>query len=92
VERLRTSKAADGTIQPWPEFGEIIWRPVGENVIGVGPDILGGIEFGRVRRKLVGLQAWMAREEGAHLSASVNGVAIGEQFDRAAEMAEQMVQ
>ncbi len=89
---LRAPKAADGGVQSLPEIGQIIRRAVGERLVGLGPDILRGIEFGRVRREVMDVQARVTREEGLNLSTPVDGAAIPEQIHGAAQMPEQVMQ
>lgn len=84
--RCRTRRGAEsaeggGRRSPaLPEIGQIIRRSVGERLVGLGPDILRGIEFGRVRREVMDVQARVTRDKGLNLATPVDGAAIPEQI------------
>ena len=66
--------------------------PGNRSTIGLRPDVLGWVEFGRVRREVMDVEPAVGREEVANLAPPVDGAAIPEQVHGAAEVAEQMLQ
>src|SRR5262249_59951912 len=61
-------------------------------MISLGPHVLGRIEFRCVRREVVGLESRMSRKECTDFSPAMNGTAIPEQVDRAAQMTQEVTE
>jgi hypothetical protein len=71
------------------EFGQIVWGAIRESPVGLGPDVLGGVEFGRVGGEEVHVQPGMAPEEALDVAAPVDGAPVPEQIDGAPKVAQQ---
>ena len=87
---LRATEAADRGPKGVAEFGQIVWGAIRESPVGLGPDVLGGVEFGRVGGEEVDVQPRMAREEALDVAAPVDGAPIPEQVHGAPEVAQQV--
>jgi len=75
-----------------PEIGQVIGRAVGEGLIGLCPDILRRIEFRRVCREGVDMQARVLGEERLDFTTPVDRAAVPEQVDGAVQVSEKMVE
>jgi hypothetical protein len=61
-------------------------------MIGLRPHVLGGIEFRRVRRKVVHPDPKMRHQERSDLAPAMDWAAIPEHVDRSAQMAKEMTE
>lgn len=89
---LRAAQAARGIGQSLTKLAKIIRGSVGEFVVGLSPDVLGGVEFWRVGGKVVDVESRMIDEEVPDLSPPMDRPAIPQQGDRSAEVAHQVTQ
>lgn len=72
------------------ECGEIVRGVIGEGTVGLGPDVLGGVEFGRIGGEEVNVEPGMARAEALDVVAPVDGATVPEQIDGAPEVTQQV--
>ena len=91
-EVLRATDSTDRCSKGVAKLAEIIRAAIGECTVGLGPDVLGGVEFGRVGREEVDVQPAMAHEEVLDVAAPMDRSAIPQQVHRAPEMAQQLAQ
>lgn len=89
---MRATQAASRAVQALAQLAEIVGRAVGEFMVGLSPHVLGGIEFRGVRREEVDIEPRMIGEERADFVPAMDRPPIPEQVDRAAEMAEQVLE
>ena len=82
----RGSKPVDGTEDIVDQFVNIEWAAVGELAFGQRPHALIGIEFWRVSRKVLDVQAWMPTQELCQRSTVVGGGIVQQNDDGAAEV------
>ena len=82
----------DSAAEPRSKLNDVLWCTIGQRVFGFGPHKLIGVELRGVGREPVRGQSWVPAQECRHVLALVNRPAIPEQFDRPAEMAQEVAQ
>ena len=87
---MRATEAANRGAKRVAECGEIVRGAIGEGAVGLAPDVLGGVEFGRIGGEEVHVQPGMARAEALDVAAPVDGATVSEQIDGAQEVAQQV--
>ena len=82
----------DGAAEAASEFGDVLGRPIGESVLGLGPDELLRIDLWRIRRKGEDMKPLVLAQEFFDNDALVDGAAVPEQYHRPPQMAKQVPQ
>jgi len=88
-QTLGSPHASIRAVKHLTEFVHIVGCAVGQIAAPSRPHKLGGIEFGRVRGKVLDLDAGMLPEKRRDLTAAMDRPPIPEDHDGTAEMAEQ---
>jgi hypothetical protein len=89
---LGSADALKGSYDVQRQRDEPIMIDVGQLPLGLRPAEFIGIEFRRVARKAVRLQAGMAAEKGPDVPAPMDSSAVPQQDDFTAEMTEQLAE
>ena len=87
---MRATEAADRGAKSVAELDQIVRGAIGEGAVGLAPDVLGGVEFGRIGGEEVHVQPGMARAEALDVAAPVDGATVPEQIDGAPAVAQQV--
>lgn len=82
----------DGAAEAASEFGDVLGSPIGESILGFGPDELLRIDLWRVRRKAEDMKPPVPAKEFFDDDALVDGAAVPEQHHLSTQMAEQVLQ
>ena len=78
--------------QPFAEFVKIVRGAIGEGVVSVGPHVLSGIEFRRIRGEVMHMEPRMMDQELPDLAPAMDRPAIPEQVDRSAEVTQEVTE
>ncbi len=89
---LGPSKAVERTAQPRPKLGDVLWRTIGERVLGLGPDTLVRVEFRGVGWEPMDVKPCVRAQEVLDDDAPVNGAAIPQEHHRSTQMPQKVAQ
>ena len=70
------AEATDSSAERGAKLGEIIGGAIGERTVGLGPHVLGRVEFGRVGGEEVDVQSGMVINEGLDITPPMDRAAI----------------
>lgn len=82
----------DGAAEAASEFGDVLGGPIGESVLGLGPDKFLRIDLWRIRREGEDMKPLVPAQEFFDDDALVDGAAVPEQHRWPAQMTKQVPQ
>ena len=86
------AEPAGGPPEPPTQLLQMRRGTVGQGGIGLAPDMLSGVEFRRVRWKVVGMEPGMSLQIALDLSPGVNGAAVPQQHHSPAQRPQQSLE
>lgn len=88
----RSLEGAKRRVEPLVEDVEIIGATVGHSGLGIGPDAFVGIQFGRVGRKELDMEAWIAAAQLANRLSFVDRGVVEDGDHVASEVAQHVTE
>lgn len=89
---LGPANAVDRTAQLRPKLGDVVWRTIGESVLGLGPDKLVRVELRGVGREPIDVKPCVLAQEVLDDDALVDGAAVPQEHHRSTQMPEKVAQ